>query len=167
MGRGRVRRWLGFGIVAVGAAVFAVYLASGFWLLAAKQPPRRYVVIPAGTLCITWKPDRPTAPWSWEGSFAWTGVNLDLWYKPADSGPLGYLFYRSPASNRAQGFMIVNLLPVSVLVMLTGAGFIVWGRRARYRSRPGFCRKCGYDRSGIDAEASCPECGFRNRTKRT
>lgn len=51
------------------------------------------------------------------------------------------------------------LYPWAVVGLPVG---LVWTRRARgwwLRSRAGKCRKCGYSRAGLGADAACPECG--------
>ncbi len=44
----------------------------------------------------------------------------------------------------------------ATFVVSTISAFMV----SRTRRRPGHCRKCGYDRSGLPTDAPCPECGL-------
>jgi hypothetical protein len=50
------------------------------------------------------------------------------------------------------------MLPLWML-WLPLAGFTAWRWRADRLPSPHACTKCGYDRSGIAADAKCPECG--------
>lgn len=49
-------------------------------------------------------------------------------------------------------------VPLSnIALAVLGAGAILWHLDRRRLAHQ--CRKCGYDRRGLAAEAICPECG--------
>jgi hypothetical protein len=57
------------------------------------------------------------------------------------------------------GFILVPLWPFSALsAMLTCAAWRL-DALARRRARLNLCPKCHYDRTGLAADAKCPECG--------
>jgi hypothetical protein len=54
------------------------------------------------------------------------------------------------------------VVPIWPFALATGGcAFALWHAdiRARRRARVGVCIGCGYDRRGIAADATCPECG--------
>jgi hypothetical protein len=58
--------------------------------------------------------------------------------------------------NPTQRFAGVSLVYPTALASVAAA--VLWYRHRRAFG-PGRCRKCGYDRRGLSADAKCPECG--------
>lgn len=56
----------------------------------------------------------------------------------------------------------VLLIPLWIPLLLGLVG-TAWAWRSRWKSRIriGVCGRCGYDRAGLGANVSCPECGAR------
>lgn len=56
--------------------------------------------------------------------------------------------------------LTVNTVVFAALwAMLIAGPFLFTAARGRHRARCGRCPNCNYDRTGITAEAVCPECG--------
>ena len=51
------------------------------------------------------------------------------------------------------------LWPIPLLLWTPAALLLRSGYRARRRAMTGRCSKCGYDLTGLGADAPCPECG--------
>ena len=60
------------------------------------------------------------------------------------------------------GPTLAEMVVVLATIAVVPAVLILWWRdrsRLRRRYRLGLCTACGYDRSGLAADAACPECG--------
>jgi hypothetical protein len=68
----------------------------------------------------------------------------------------GLVYKHDPGAGRLLG---VSLL-YPILWSALSAAFLWWPDvRARRVGRAGLCKKCGYARAGLAADAACPECG--------
>jgi hypothetical protein len=60
----------------------------------------------------------------------------------------------------SRGVLYSASVPCWFLALITGAAPVAWllhNRRARHRTRAGYCRSCGYDLRATPGR--CPECG--------
>jgi hypothetical protein len=147
-------------VVAVGLAVFSRYYTCE-WEVVQPAKARSWNVAFGGGLIwfmgrsqwqrvqkpvwFQWRMSRCHA-WHWgrSGELAQAGSDMDwhagiLW-SPYDGG---------------SDFGLSALYPV----LITGAPAAVLWYVGRRRFGPGQCKKCGYERSGLAADAACPECG--------
>jgi hypothetical protein len=60
--------------------------------------------------------------------------------------------------------LLVPLWGVLAALWLPWGAFEVRRRRRLRRLTRGWCLKCGYDRSSLDASQACPECGTPSRS---
>lgn len=67
-----------------------------------------------------------------------------------------------PISPVPLGFLVNTLVAAACWFALLSIPR-AWQTLQRARRGPGVCRECGYSRAGIDARASCPECGSPSR----
>ena len=84
-----------------------------------------------------------------------------------------WLFLRSNSISQSWGMRVHAsgrydwqvLLPLWIPVLVFGAtSYALWRWGAGLRNK-GACTKCGYDRAGLDAGATCPECGATLSTR--
>jgi hypothetical protein len=83
-----------------------------------------------------------------------------LWHRAPRQTPMEWAVLPSVyrTANRARGEFVVPLLPVAAVF----SGLMGWGFQRAHRMRAWrgeHCGRCGYSRSGLAAEAACPECG--------
>lgn len=81
------------------------------------------------------------------------GLPLAYWKEPV--GP------NTSDATTVAGHVTMIALPLGwpalALVTISGIGFVrLWRHRHHL---PGHCPRCGYDRTGIEGAAPCPECG--------
>lgn len=79
---------------------------------------------------------------------------------PTDSARRTWWEYGGPSGTKVVEVSLTHVAGVALViaVSLFGLSVIAWVRR---RLTPGRCDGCGYDCSGIDMGAPCPECGRR------
>src|SRR2546421_12907398 len=67
----------------------------------------------------------------------------------------------APSISRRNQLTLVTVPLWIPLCALAAPAGLLWypDARAARRRRTGVCRSCGYDRRGLGAEATCPECG--------
>lgn len=110
---------------------YQVWLDSG--MLALATPSGRYAELTADS-------------WSW-------GLECEWQRGWREWSPFTLRPYRS--GTWIQSFLWIPIAFPTVAMVGLG-GFTLWWRR---RPRTGRCDACGYDRSGLQATSTCPECG--------
>lgn len=107
--------------------------------------------------------------------FLWTsdGLRKQLSAATGSSVELTWDVYGSERKTPMQWWVPLHIsragrsqicLPIWPFALLTcGATVYLWRLRRR-RPPPGDCAKCGYDRTGLSPQTSCPECGGKEVT---
>jgi hypothetical protein len=112
-----------------------------------------------GTISLSRWPKGLMRPAGFElerSSFWNSGFNLPT--DPRLAIPWKYGFLRNDHSNGGKFWGFTLTYPT--VLTLAAAGFTWWiDARSKRRSRVGQCMQCGYERAGLSATASCPECG--------
>jgi hypothetical protein len=145
MRRGGVRRVVRWGGVAAAAVLPVVWWASLYRGVTFVDAPRAWCTgVGRGVFRVASDP----ALGNWPGPAWSTGNN-------SPRGPLPVILMPE-IKNLAPGWRIDIPLWMPWLCI---AGFTAWRFRADRVKPPHLCRRCGYDRRGLDAAAACPECG--------
>lgn len=165
---GRKRRVLGWTLLTLGVFAAGLWFASGFvWYgwrcigplelsntrytlslsagagnldVGLQTPP----LAPPQFRQVAGRPRTPLTGWSVE----WTP---DRWWS-ISTVTYGFV-------TRTSWWLAVPLWLVCLPLALAGVLLVRSGNTARRRALTGYCKACGYDLSGLGAEAKCPECG--------
>jgi hypothetical protein len=166
--RRRLAIWAGYGAWALTLAAGVVALAGVFSMLywtrhlalSAPFGTLRLIDLSHGVLWVEER--RYSAGLSRALPPEWTVVRMPSWgwgFGPNDGGSRTLLEWCVGVRYRPLPYgydLGLNLLTPLVLTALPAAALWYLARR---RAGPGRCRKCGYDRAGLEALSKCPECG--------
>lgn len=152
----RIRKTMKWGGAAVSLVLLATFISSAWWTVARRAPDGSWDGVSmwhlsagqVGHSHFLLSGERPPAQPEWriyatQWPFRW-GFDLSR-------------FHSRPVW--ASSAIAVPLWLPAAIVM--GATAVAWrlDSQARHRARAGICLRCGYDRSGLAADAACPECG--------
>jgi hypothetical protein len=161
----RLRKWAKWACtlaaaVIVGAAVFSLFSYAIYAQVSSDGKTARIVAISGGRLgfqvrrgydmmgtpiSMGWSTQDPV-PWSW--GMTDHGTTTPKWHG-------GFLWYGPGGPVCMWGGSVTLLYP---FLLTTIPAALLWYRDRRHFG-PGLCPKCGYDRAGLAADATCPECG--------
>jgi hypothetical protein len=146
--------------VVVGAAVFCLFRSVQFWYRPQNTRTVVMVRLVGGRLEVyKWEISRGYSQgdryeWRVEDPGAWS---WGMYYEEGSGrvwrGGIRPFVYGGPMALSGGG---VTLLYPFLLTAIP-AGLLWWKDLRRFG--PGRCRKCGYDRAGLTAATTCPECG--------
>jgi hypothetical protein len=151
----RIRKTIKWGGAVVTFLLAVVWIGSGWWCVIWGDGKGGTISVRAGGLAIWNVEDIDGDPW-------------DGWYLLRDLPPLQrsrfqWKFEMTPggASWGLPRALVIPLWAPTLVVFIPTV--IAWRldalARRRERVRLRLCLKCNYDRSGIAADAKCPECG--------
>ncbi len=161
---GRKRRVLGWTLLAVGTLVAAIWAASGSWTFYYRR----------STLTIYMSDGTVTSMRTMAGKAELDGFNVTRsdrgfrlfpekavrWHGiGAFRGAGGMSGYKFGFGYNSGSFTEVSPWPVPLVFWPVGAVLLRAGSLKRRRAANNQCPSCGYDRAGLKASASCPECG--------
>lgn len=154
----RFRRIVKWGGAALSAAFLAAWLASARWCLEWHDGTLNEVVVQCGAARITCETG-PSVSYSVKnGWYFWKlpETSLSVWRPRLQ---LSSYHSTTPGVDVRITYATLPLwMPVALALVPTVAAWYLDGR-ARRRVAPHLCPKCRYDRTGLAAEAACPECG--------
>jgi hypothetical protein len=165
MRRRRVRTWAKWAATLAAALAVGVAVASGFCgLYATLAPPSEFpcwhVTVSEGLFRLHREnspelnyENRIVTDWFFDSHTGWSWglrLNDDEFGNAAWHG--GVLF-----SVYSDGWLAGMSLAYPVLLTMGVAAFLWY--KDRRPPRPDACGGCGYDKSGLDPNAKCPECG--------
>jgi hypothetical protein len=156
----RIRKTIKWGGAAVTMLLVVVWVGSGSWHFLARGNSDKAIFIGSGMIGVSARGTRnvPNHFYTFQRRPLEWGWALPTSISRSEQSDQILSFYVGWLDLGRKEFAVYFWpLPLGSLVAAAAA----WrgGLRSRRRAKLNVCPKCGYDRTGLAADAKCPECG--------